>query len=86
MFAKLINSSYTPNIQPYTYQQEVGHFILGDPKINLQFKCWDAKNQSSFTMELDGEGLPRLDGECDYEIEIKLKAIPKAKPIEIVIK
>ena len=82
-YMKAIITSYSRLDQVTDYGPSC--LILGKTETSVSFDCF-GDDGTQATVELKGTNIGMFGGNSEYEIEIKIKEIPKIKAREIIIK
>jgi len=85
MKAVLNYASYSPNTKPYSYMGATEYMVLGPTFGILKFNCFN-KDGHSMSLDMEGVGVPRLNCNSEYEVEIKITERPKSVVKEYIIK
>ena len=83
MKAILTLAEYSHNPSLNTYHGQC-YWQTSPASGTLKFTC--LKDGHTINLEMEGKGLPYFDCNSDYDIEIKIKEIPKTCPKEHIIK
>jgi hypothetical protein len=84
MKAVLNYAEYSPNIEEYSYKGSL-HWISKAPTSGtLKFMC--LKDGHTINLEMEGVGVPYINTNSEYDIEIKITEIPKSIPKEYIMK
>ncbi|MDW0323521.1 MAG: hypothetical protein QN632_08675 [Nitrososphaeraceae archaeon] len=84
MKAVLTYAEYSPNVQERTYHGQYVWYATEPTSGTLKFMC--LKDGHTISLVMAGVGVPYLHSNSEYEIEIKIKEIPKTVEKEYIIK
>ena len=84
MKAKIVSMETEMVGVPYSYKGSIGHYGL-NAVTKIDFLCFDEFGKE-FKVKLEGERIFSLDPNSEFELEIKIKEVPKLKAREFVLK